>query len=216
MARDPGVRSRTRFFSLLEEKGRALAVEWDGRGRRMVRGGFWMGARLVVLSAVLVAGLSEAREVGGVKMPDTLQLQGRQLELAHMALKEKLFFNVYVWGLYMEQVPRVQSEAIAANSLKQLHFRFLRKVRRDQLLDAFRQGLSSNADLRSGPLQQQLETLLTSLKDVSKGDNLVITYVPETGLQVSGEASGGVVIPGKPFADALFSAWLHRHPVFAR
>ncbi|SEM80669.1 Chalcone isomerase-like [Stigmatella aurantiaca] len=182
----------------------------------MVRGEWKVGARCLVLSAMLAAGLSEAKEVGGVKMPDTLQLQGRQLELAHMALKEKLFFNVYVWGLYMEQVPRVESEAIAANSVKQLHFRFLRKVRRDQLLDAFRQGLSSNAALRSGPLQQNLETLLASLKDVSKGDNLVITYVPDTGLQVSGEASGGVVIPGKPFADALFSAWLHRHPVFSR
>jgi hypothetical protein len=194
----------------------APAVGRDGRGWRMGRGEWMVGARWLVLSAMLAVGVSEAKEVGGVKMPDTLQLQGRQLELAHMALKEKLFFNVYVWGLYMEQVPRAEAEAIAANSVKHLHFRFLRKVRRDQLLEAFRQGLSSNPELRAGPLQQHLETMLASLKDVKKGDNLVITYVPDSGLQVSGEASGGVVIPGKPFADALFSAWLHRHPVFSR
>jgi hypothetical protein len=177
---------------------------------------FWMaGVRWLILAALLVAGLAEAREVGGVKMPDTLDLQGRQLALAHMAIKEKFFFNIYVWGLYMEQVPREQEEAVAANSLKRLHFRFLRKIRRDQLVGAFRHGLSSNAALRSAPMQQSLDTLLKSLKDVGKGDNLILTYDPKTGLHVSGEATGGAVIPGKGFADALFTAWLAKHPVFA-
>lgn len=182
----------------------------------MGRNGWVAGARWLVMAAMLAAGLAEAREVGGVKMPDNLELQGRRLALAHMALKEKLFFNVYVWGLYLEQIPRQESEAIASNSLKRLHFRFLRKVRRDQLVGAFRHGLSTNANLRSEPMQEGLEKLLESLQDVSKGDNLVLTYVPEQGLEVSGEASGGVLIPGKGFADALFAAWLQKHPVFAR
>jgi hypothetical protein len=182
----------------------------------MGREGWVAKARWLVLAAMLAAGLAEAREVGGVQMPDTLELQGRKLELAHMALKEKLFFNIYVWGLYMEHIPRVESEAISTNSFKRLHFRFLRKVRRDQLEGAFRHGLSSHAALSSGPMQQELEVLLKSLRDVAKGDNLVLTYVPETGLYVTGEASGGVLIPGKGFADALFAAWLQKHPVFAR
>lgn len=174
------------------------------------------GVRWLVLAALLAAGLAEAREVGGVRMPDTLDVQGRQLALAHMALKEKLFFNVYVWGLYLEEVPHAESEAIATNSLKRLHFRFLRKIRRDQLVSAFRQGLSSNPALRSEQMQQELDTLLKSLKDVGKGDNLVLTYDPKTGLHVSGEATGGAHIPGKSFADALFTAWLQKHPIFSR
>jgi hypothetical protein len=178
---------------------------------------FWVaGARWLILAAMLAAGLSEAREVGGVKMEDTLELKGRRLELAHMALKEKLFFDIYVWGLYMEQIPRVEAEAIATNSVKRLHFRFLRKIRRDQLIGAFRHGLASNGSLHAETMQQGLETLLESLRDVSKGDNLILTYDPHAGLQVTGEATGGVVIPGKGFADALFTAWLHKHPVFAR
>jgi hypothetical protein len=61
-----------------------------------------------------------------------------------------------------------------------------------------------------------MEKLLQSLKDVAKGDNLIITYEPNGGLNVSGEASGGVVIPGKCFADALFTAWLQKNPVFTQ
>ncbi|KFE71221.1 chalcone isomerase family protein [Hyalangium minutum] len=178
---------------------------------------FWVvGARWLILAAMLAAGLSEAREVAGVRMDDTLELQGRRLALAHMALKEKLFFNIYVWGLYMEQIPRVEAEAIATNSVKRLHFRFLRKIRREQLVGAFRQGIATNASMLSEPMQQGMETLLQSFKDVSKGDNLILTYDPNAGLLVSGEASGGVLIPGKGFADALFSAWLQKHPVFPR
>ncbi len=181
----------------------------------MARSGWVAGARWLVLGAMLAAGLAEAKEVGGVKMPDTLELEGRRLALAHMALKEKLFFDVYVWGLYMEQIPRAESEAVAANNGKRLHFRFLRKVRRDQLVEAMRHGLSRQGDLSSAAMKPQLEALLQSLKDVRKGDNLVITYLPNSGLQVSGEASGGVLIPGKGFADALFTAWLRSHPVFS-
>ncbi len=183
-------------------------------GRRMGREGWVARARWLVLVALLAAGLAEAREVGGVKMPDTLELQGHRLSLTHMALKEKLFFNLYVWGLYMEQIPHQEAEAIAADSMKLLHFQFLRNIRRDQLVGAFRQGLTVNPALRSGPMQQELEQLLQSLKDVSKGDNLILTYEPNAGLKVSGEASGGVVIPGKGFADALFTAWLKKNPVF--
>jgi hypothetical protein len=182
----------------------------------MARSGWVAGARWLVLGAMLAAGLAEAREVGGVKMPDTLELEGRRLALAHMALKEKLFFDVYVWGLYMEQIPRADSEAVAANNLKRLHFRFLRKVRREQLVEAMRHGLSRHADLNSVAMKPQMEAMLQSLRDVRKGDNLVITYLPDSGLQISGEASGGVLIPGKVFADALFTAWLRSHPVFSR
>ncbi|MFL5346266.1 MAG: chalcone isomerase family protein [Hyalangium sp.] len=182
----------------------------------MERDGWVAGARWLVLAAMLAAGLAEAHEVGGVKMPDTLELQDHRLELAHMELKRKLFFDIYVWGLYMEQIPRLEAEAIATDSIKRLHFRFLRNIRKDQLVGAFRQGLSINPALRSGPLQQEMEKLLQSLKDVKNGDDLILTYEPNAGLKVSGEASGGVVIPGKCFADALFTAWLQKNPVFPR
>ena len=46
--------------------------------------------------------------------------------------------------------------------------------------------------------------------------NSHISDVPGGGLQVSGDASGGLSIPGKPFADALFASWLQMHPIFSR
>ncbi len=167
---------------------------------------------------VLLAGAAQAegRQLGGVQMPESLDLQGRRLELAHMELQKRLFFKVCVWSLYLEQRPTSTSEAISSNTVKRLHFRFLRNISRDQLVDSFRDGLQKSADLRQGPMADQLHLLLGSLKDVRKGGDLVITYTPDVGLEVAGDASGGVFIPGKGFADALFSVWLDAHPIFPR
>jgi hypothetical protein len=170
----------------------------------------------MALSVLLIAGAARAGNAGGVDMPDSLQVEGRTLELAHMELKRKLFFNVYVWSLYLEDRPTCASQAVASDSLKRLHFRFLRNINRDQLVDSFRDGLRRNPDLREGSLRSSMDALLGSLRDVRKGGDLVLTYVPGIGLQVDGAASGGLLIPGKPFADALFAVWLDVHPIFPR
>jgi hypothetical protein len=174
-----------------------------------------VGARgLLLVGAVLLAGAAQGKQLAGVKMPESLQLEGRELLLAHMELHEKLWFDVYVWGLYLEQKPQKASEAIAHNGVKRLQFRFLRNIDRGQLVEAFRDGLATHKALKAPGMRQDLEKLLSTLKDVVDGDDLVLTYVPGAGLHVSGKASGGVLIPGKRFADALFTVWLESHPIF--
>ncbi len=56
----------------------------------------------LALSAVLSAG-----EVAGVKMSDTVTVEGKTLKLNGMGLRTKVMFKVYVAGLYLEKpVPR--------------------------------------------------------------------------------------------------------------
>jgi len=178
----------------------------------MVRNG-WKFAGLWV-ALLLMSGPVQARELAGIRVPEAVTLEGKQLSLAHVELQQMFFFKVYVWSLYFEQPPRAKSEAIASNCIKRLQLRFLRDVSKGQLVDAFRDGLARNAALRGSPLRDDLERLLGSLKDVPKGGELTITYVPGGGLQVEGEASHGIRIGGKPFADALFVSWLENHPIF--
>ena len=54
--------------------------------------------------------------------------------------------------------------------------------------------------------------LITLIPDAKKGSTIVITYVPGTGT-VLARPGDRQVIPGKDFADALFSVWLGREPV---
>jgi Chalcone isomerase-like len=174
------------------------------------------GVRWLLVGALLTAGVAQGKQMAGVKMPEQLVLEGRSVQLAHMELHEKLWFNVYVWGLYLEQIPQKSSEAIATNGVKRLQFRFLRTIRREQLVNAFQDGLAGHAALRAPGMRQDLDKLLATLRDVSKGDDLVLTYLPDAGLHVAGKGSGGILIPGKGFADALFTVWLEEHPIFKK
>ncbi|MET0405829.1 MAG: chalcone isomerase family protein [Cystobacter sp.] len=179
-------------------------------------GGVW-GATWAVLAVALLAGSAQARAVGDVRMPDAISLQGQEIALDHMALKKKLFFELYVWGLYLEQKPGSTKEAISFKGPKQLQLHFKRGISRNQLADAFRGFLAqSRAVMNSADMKRQSEQLVQSLRAVSKGDSLLITYLPEEGLRVSGEGSRGATIPGKAFADALFDAWLQENPIYDR
>ncbi|WP_233261636.1 chalcone isomerase family protein [Vitiosangium sp. GDMCC 1.1324] len=178
----------------------------EGKGARWVR---WL-----VLVMALMAGTAQARTMGGVLMPDAIHLQGRELLLDHMELKRKLFFAVYVWGLYLEQTPGSTREAIDFQGPKQLQLHFRRSLNRDQMIEAFRGFLSHSAAMRSPEMRRYSEQLVQSLRGVQKGDALLITYLPDKGLLISGEASQGAMIPGKDFADALFAAWLSENPIY--
>lgn len=167
----------------------------------------------MALALALLAGGAEARALSGVRMPDAISVEGQELTLNHMDVKRRYVFDVYVWGLYLSQKPSSNQEAIASNQAKQLQMHFKRNVNRDQLVTAFREFLSQSESLRSPEMRRLSEQLLQSLRAVKKGDSLLISYVPDQGLVVAGEGSGGASIPGKAFADALFTAWLRANPI---
>ncbi|WP_375770507.1 chalcone isomerase family protein [Archangium gephyra] len=183
---------------------------------KVAAGRGWRGMRWLVLAMTLMAGTAQAKVIAGVRMPDAISLQGKELLLEHMELKKKLFFEIYVWGLYLEQKPDSTQQAIAFQGPKQLQLHFRRSIKREQLADAFRAFLSNSRALRSPEMKRQSELLVQSLKGVRKGDTLLITYLPDQGLHVSGEGSRGAMIPGKAFADALFDAWLSENPIYER
>lgn len=179
-----------------------------GWGARVARWGLLVGT-LAVLPA-------HARAVSGVRMPDAISLQGQQLGLEQMDIKRRLIFDVYVWGLYLEGRPASTDEARAFQGPKQLRMRFKRDVTQAQLASAFRDFLSRSPALRSPEMRRLTESLVGSLRAVRKGDSLLISYLPGEGLRVTGEASEGLSLPDKAFADALFGAWLTSNPISGR
>ncbi|WP_239470099.1 chalcone isomerase family protein [Archangium violaceum] len=194
---------------------REVARGWRGDAKDM-SGPRLRGVRWLVLALALVAGTAEARVMAGVRLPDSISLAGKELALNHVDLKKKLFFEIYVWGLYLEQKPSSMREAIAFQGPKQLQLHFRRSIKREQLADAFRNFLSHSKAAGSPEMRRNSELLVQSLRGVRKGDKLLITYLPDQGLLISGEGSRGAVIPGKDFADALFSAWLTENPIYDR
>ena len=57
-----------------------------------------------LLAAFLVLSLSaEARTIGGVEMDETYEVNGTQLVLNGVGIREKFFADIYVAGLYLKE-----------------------------------------------------------------------------------------------------------------
>ncbi len=171
--------------------------------------------RAFSLSALWLVLIPAARagEVAGVKMPDTITVDGKVLRLNGMGLRKKLIFNVYVAGLYLENQSRDAAGVISSDQIKSVHLHVLRSLSSSQLAESISEGFWRNAGSQKGALQARLERLAKMFPKVINGDLITLTYVPGRGTTVMAKEEQKGVIEGTDFADALFAIWLGPNPV---
>jgi Chalcone isomerase-like len=160
------------------------------------------------VAAVLLAG-----EVAGVKMPDTITVEGKTLKLNGMGLRKKVVFKVYVAGLYLETPSKDAAAIISADQIKRMQLSVLRSLKASQVTEAISEGFEKNSKAQMGALKDRLSKFNAMFADVVEGDQILMTYVPGKGTLVSVKGAEKGAVEGKDFADALFSVWLGPNPV---
>jgi len=160
-----------------------------------------------------VAALVVAGEVAGVRMADTVSVEGKTLKLNGMGLRKKVVFKVYVAGLYLETPSPAGEAVIASDQIKRMQLSVLRSLKSKQVTEAIEEGFEKNSRAQMGALKERLGKFGAMISDVVEGDQIVMTYVPGKGTIVSVKGADKGVIEGKDFADALFAVWLGNNPV---
>jgi Chalcone isomerase-like len=171
--------------------------------------------RILPLLAVLslVAHISVAGEVAGVKMPDSATIEGKTLKLNGMGLRKKMVFKVYVAGLYVETPSKDAATLISSDQVKSIRLSILRTLEAGKITEAITEGFEKNSKAQMGALKARLEKFNAMFPNVVEGDEIVMTYVPGKGTVVTAKGTEKGTIEGKDFADALFSVWLGANPV---
>lgn len=167
---------------------------------------------LLALSAALLAIPAAAASLAGVTLPDRAEAGGQQLALNGMALRKKFVVKVYVAGLYLPQKTQDAGKALAADSPRRMVMHFLYDVSKDQMCEAWNEGLAANTPSASAEVKKGFATLCGWMQDIDKGQKLALTYVPGQGTQV--EVNGKVkgTLPGKATADAILATWIGPKP----
>ncbi len=155
--------------------------------------------------------MAEGRELAAVSMPQVLSVAGRQLRLNGMGVGTRAFFKVYVIGLYLERPTPEARAAITTDEAKRIVLTMLRDVSREKFLQAVEKGMTRNSGRAMPTLRARLDMLEHALPALKKGNALDFTYLPGLGTVVRGQGRE-MNIPGKDFADALFSVWLGSEP----
>ncbi len=163
---------------------------------------------LLLLSTPAFAG-----ELAGIKMPEQISVGGKALELSGMGLRKKLFFKVYVAGLYLQNPTSDAGTVVSSDQIKQVNMVMMRDLGRSKITEAVEAGFEKNNAAQMPKLRQRLDKFNAGILDLEEGDHLTITYLPGTGTVLEGKGNERLVIEGKDFGDALFSVWFGQHPV---
>ena len=170
--------------------------------------------RCAVLVLSLLAVPAPAKDIEGTPIADQLTVEGKTLRLIGGGIRTKWMFSVYVGALYAEKPTFNAANLIKAEQAKAMDLHLLRDVGKDKIIESIREGFEKNSKAQMPALQARLDQLAAAVPDLKKGDLLSLTYVPDKGVMVGGVAKE-TVIPGKDFADALFSCWLGPDPADA-
>lgn len=157
------------------------------------------------------SGASVTRD--GVTLPTQMDVDGQALVLNGTATRKKFIVKVYVAALYLPARETDAERILGADEPRQLVIQFVHNgVDKGDLCDALTAGTKKDTPDPSAELQAQFDTLCSYMEDVKKGDQLVLTYLPELGTRVSVKGVDKGTIESKAFADGLFKVWIGPRP----
>lgn len=170
-------------------------------------------AVLIAVCTLFAVTLSMAGEFSGVEMPDTVTVEGKDLMLNGMGLREKMWIDVYVAGLYLESKSDDAQKILDSDQTKQIQMHFLyKKVGAKKLIGAWNDGLKNNAAETMAELKPGLDQLNSWMVDLVKGDEMTFTSVPGKGLSVKVKGEHKGVIEDPVFSKAFWAIFIGEKP----
>jgi hypothetical protein len=171
---------------------------------------------VVVLMLTLPWEASAAR-VAGVDLAERTTVAACHLVLNGAGLRKKLFFKVYVLGLYVTERRQSPVDLLELPGPKRISITLLRTLPARRLVDALENGVRRNSSPDEfGKVKSRLDELAARMLPIlegEKGDVVSFDWLPEAGtlVVVNGVAKGGAV-PGADVYGALLKVWLGEHP----
>lgn len=170
---------------------------------------------LVLMMLIFVPSMVYARDIGGIQLPDSLDVAGKTLFLNGAGLRTKLFFKIYAGGLYLLKPSQESDKIIQADApmLVRMHFIY-DGVSGQKLQEAWNDGFAITAPDASESLRPAINDFVTLFsEEAKKGDVYDMFWWPGHGLRIIFNGQEQAVISGLDFKQALFGIWLGNDPV---
>src|SRR5215813_4362946 len=156
------------------------------------------------------ADVAQGKECKDVSFPDQAQVDGTNLTLNGLGLRQATFLkvNVYVAALYVVKPSNDATAILESNTPKELILHFVRNVSASDLNKAWEEGFEK----QKGAFKDQLAMLEVWMTDMKTGQRLSFVHKPGVGVQVEVDGAEKGTIKGDDFAKAFFSIWLGANP----
>ena len=174
-------------------------------------------AVIMLLIVALIWRVAHSAELDNVQIPDTLQADGRPLQLNGYGLRTYsiLAIHIYVASLYLEHLSTSPEEIIRSPETKLLIVRFEHSVSAEAARKAWHDGLLNNCEAPCHLDPVEVEKFLADVPAMHVGDNYSLLFEQHGAtVMVSGQLIGTISSP--QFAEAMLATFLGPNPASPR
>jgi hypothetical protein len=173
---------------------------------------------LLFLFSIVFQNASAQKTVNGIALPASIKKEKTELVLNGAGIRKKVFFKVYVAGLYLETKTTNGYEVIMAD--KEILMRLTitsGMISSENMSEAIEEGFQKSMNGNTAPLKAQIETFINIFRKekIKEGDVFELHYMPGTGVQTIKNSKLQSTIAGMDFKKALFGIWFSGNPVDA-
>ncbi|MEJ6021108.1 chalcone isomerase family protein [Ramlibacter sp. PS4R-6] len=154
--------------------------------------------------------------LAGAKFDPEANLGGQKLLLNGAGVRFKAMFKVYAIGLYTPKKTTKNDEVLDVKTAKRLQLVALRDVGGDEFGKLFTRALEENATReefsKSINAVIRMGQIFADQKQFTKGDVVMIDYVPGTGLTITAKNKPAEVFKEPQFSSMMYKIWFGAHP----
>ncbi len=172
----------------------------------------------------------QAREIAGVNLTETINLQNtplqdiakmrrftlpdETLQLNGAGIRSKFIFDIYVGALYLTGKATTPEQVYAMPGSKRVRMHMLYdEVSKEKLINGWTEGLEKNlSEKEFNQFKRILRAFNSFFTTVKKGDVIDIHFVPEMGTTVSINNNPRGTVENDAFFTALLKVWLGKEP----
>lgn len=156
--------------------------------------------------------------IDGVTLPATMDAGASSVRLNGGGIRKKLFFKLYVGGLYLANKQSDANAIIDADEAMAVKLHITSgMISSDNMSEVIDEGFEKSTGGKVARLQDRITEFVDTFKksEIVEGDVFDIVYVPGTGVQSYKNGKLQSTIEGLDFKRALFGIWLSDDPADA-
>lgn len=170
---------------------------------------------LFLAFAICFTGFSTAQtEMAGADLPKYEIFDEVSLQLNGAGVRDKLWINLYVSALYLEEKSDNASEIMGADEPMAVKLHIVSKlITSNRMMEAVTDGFEKSLDGNTAHVQGRIDEILNFFQeDIAKDDVFDLVYRPGVGTTAYKNGVERGTIEGLDFKSALFGIWLSDNP----
>lgn len=156
------------------------------------------------------------KTISGVSLPGALKVGDKTLSFVGGGIRKKLFIDVYVSALYLQNKSKDGVAISKANEPQVVRLAIVSGlVTSEKMIEATTEGFEKSTGGNTAPIKDKIKIFQDVFKKepIVKGDVYDFVYTSADGLKVIKNGKVAAIVPGLDFKAALFGIWIGANPV---